>query len=289
MRRVLVAMLLLVAACGEREQLATEKADSLNVLTFDKPPAEAPAAEPPQTALVTPQIAYSYERRYRSPANGVVALQAGHIAACTKLGAGNCHLLSQRLSSGESASELALSVVATKAQTLLRTLDSQVESADGDVVASATEAEDLSTQIVDVEARLRAKRALADRLLAIIRSRSGSIKDLVAAEQAFAEAQADLEASQAELALMRTRVARSTITLTYAAPATASASFNDTLRPAFDQAGAWLGESLAALVRFAILALPWLLLIGLPLRWWWQRRRGLKAAGDKPPHGAPAA
>lgn len=288
MRRVLMAMVLLVGACAERPERATDDAVPSSIMA-EMAPAEAPASEPPQAAVVTPQIAYSYERRYRAPTNGIAALQAGHVAACARLGAGNCHVLSQRLSSGDLASELVLSVVASKAQALLGTLDRQVEAGDGEVLASATEAEDLSAQIVDVEARLRAKRALADRLLAIIRSRSGSIKDLVAAEQAFAEAQADLEAAQAELALMRKRVARSTVTLSYAAPASARGSFNDTLRPAFDQAGALLGESLAALFSFAIIALPWLLLIGLPLGWWWRRRRARKAAGDKPPHGAPAA
>jgi glycine cleavage system regulatory protein len=286
MRLVLFWALLLVAACGEREQAAE---DAIPVYNIEAASAEPAADSPSQSPLVAPQIAYSYERRYRSPSNGIAALQAGHIAECRQLGAGACHVLEQRLTDGDSASALKLSVEATKAQTLLGTLDRQVEAKDGEVVARFTEAEDLSTQIVDVEARLRAKQALADRLLAIIRSRSGSIKDLVAAEQAFAEAQADLEAAQAELALMRGRVARSTITLMYFAPATARASFNDTLRPAFDQAGALLGESLAALLRFVILALPWALVIGLPLRWWWRRRRARKAASDKPPQGAASA
>jgi hypothetical protein len=285
MRARAVFVALLVAGCSEGggDGPAFEKAEggasALAVM-------EAPAAE--TSDLAAPQIAYRYTRRYRTPVDGIAALQARHMALCEQAGPGVCHVLLQRVSEAEAGqdSELGLSVTADRARAMLDALDKAVAGTGGNVVARTTEAEDLGTQIVDTEARLRAKQALADRLLAIIQTRTGSVKDLVAAEQAYAEAQGDLESARAQLALLRKQVARSVITLSYAAPAGVQGSFNDTLRPAFDQAGALLGESLAALVRFTTVAVPWALVIGLPLRWWWRRRGARKAASDKPPQGA---
>jgi hypothetical protein len=289
MRALALIAVLLVAGCskvGGGGGPASERAES-------GPAAVAVMAAPAPGAsdVAVPQIAYRYARRYRTPVDGIAALQARHMALCEQAGRGVCHVLLQRVSEAEAGqdSELILSVTASRARAVLNALDKAVAGTGGDVVASTTEAEDLGTRIVDTEARLRAKQALADRLLAIIKTRGGGIKDLVAAEQAYAEAQGDLDASRAQLALLRRQVARSVVTLRYAAPAGVEGSFNDTLRPAFDEAGTLLGQSLAALVRFLIITGPWALLIGLPLGWWWRRRRARKAAGDKPPQaGNPA-
>ncbi len=284
MRPLVMLSALLLVSCGEKGMVSTANESA------DGAPMEAlmvkEEAAPEQADAAAPQIAYRYSRRYRTSADGIPALQARHVALCEQAGKGTCHVLSQRIAEAATRqdSELTLSVTASKARALLIGLDKAVEGNGGDVVASGTEAEDLGTRIVDVEARLRAKQALVDRLLVIIRTRTGSIKDVVAAEQAFAEAQGDLEAAQAELSLMRRQVARSTVTLNYAAPAGARSSFNETLRPAFDEAGTLLGESLASLVRFLIVSLPWLVVIGLPLSWLWRRRQTRKAASDMPPH-----
>ena len=289
MRRfVLLAAVLLVgcSAKGDSGVAADMAAPAMEVAAIKD---EAPPAD--VADLAAPQIAYSYSRRYRTPVDGISALQARHVALCAQAGKGVCHVLSQRIAEADAGqdSTLTLSVTAGKAQGLLASLDKAVAGNGGEVVASGTEAEDLGTRIVDTEARLRAKQALVDRLLVIIRTRAGSIKDVVAAEQAFAEAQGDLESAQAELALMRRQVARSTITLSYAAPAGVRSSFNESLRPAFDEAGALLGASLAALLRFLIVGVPWLLVIGLPVGLLWRRRRARKAASDKPPHDTTAA
>jgi Domain of unknown function (DUF4349) len=286
MRALVILSALLLVSCGEKGMVSASN-ESAGAAPVEALMVKEEAA-PGQADAAAPQIAYRYSRRYRTPTDGIAALQDRHVALCEQAGKGACHVLSQRIAEAATGqdSELTLSVTASKAGTLLLGLDKAVEGNGGDVVASGTEAEDLGTRIVDVEARLRAKQALVDRLLVIIRSRTGGIKDVVAAEQAFAEAQGDLEAAQAELSLMRRQVARSTITLNYAAPAGARSSFNETLRPTFDEAGTLLGESLASLVRAVIVSMPWLIGIGLPVRWWWRRRQTRKAASDMPPHDA---
>lgn len=283
MRVLALLAALVLVGCGAKEDSGVTADVAMPAMEVAQLKEEAPA---PAADLAAPQIAYSYTRRYRTPVDGIPALQSRHIALCEQAGKAVCHILSQRVSEADAGqdSQLELSVTAEKARALLASLDKAVAGGGGDVVASGIEAQDLGTRIVDTEARLRAKQALVDRLLVIIRSRTGSIKDVVAAEQAFAEAQGDLESAQAELALMRRQVARSTITLTYAAPAGVRSSFNETLRPAFDDAGTLLGESLATLLRFLIVGLPWLVIIGLPAGLLWRRRQARKAASDKPPH-----
>jgi glycine cleavage system regulatory protein len=287
MRHLAISLSLLLAGCSEPALLS-------GVVKKEVAPAEFfPAADAvaEDAAAAEPQIAYRYTRSYRAETDGITDLQARHIAACEALGTTGCQIIEQRLADSREgqASVLLLSVNAKRARALLADLDKLVEASGGQISERAINAENLGTRIVDTEARLRAKQALADRLLAIIRNRSGSIKDVVAAEQAFAEAQGDLESARAELALMRRQVARSEISLSYRAPAGIWNAFNQALRPALDESGMLFSVSLAMLLRFVVAVVPWLLALGLPLWLLLRRRRARKAASDKPPHDTSAA
>jgi Domain of unknown function (DUF4349) len=188
MRALFMLSALLLASCGEKGMVSASNESA------DAAPVEAlmvkEEAAPGQADAAAPQIAYRYSRRYRTPTDGIAALQDRHVALCEQAGKGACHVLSQRIAEAATGqdSELMLSVTASKARTLLLGLDKAVEGNGGDVVASGTEAEDLGTRIVDVEARLRAKQALVDRLLVIIRSRTGGIKDGSSASRAEPDA-----------------------------------------------------------------------------------------------------
>jgi hypothetical protein len=277
MRHAVILCAALLAGCADRG------ADNGSVAEVAEIPGSANAKAPDTPA---PQIAYRYDRLYRAEADGIAALQDRHIALCDRAGPAACRIESQKTADADTGqnSSLILSVAAGRARLLLAQLDQQVIANGGTVQASGAEADDLATRIVDVEARLRAKQALVDRLLAIIRTRNGSIKDVVAAEHAFADAQGDLESAQGELALMRRKVARSTITLTYVAPAGLRTSLNQTVLPAVDEASSLLGASVAVLLRLAIIGLPWLLVLGVPL-WLWRRRR---VASGNPSHDSGA-
>jgi hypothetical protein len=287
---------LLLTACGKTENMAksrTEIAPEMAALAAEISPemAESLAVnERAEPGVGAPQIAYRYARTYRVAPADIAALQGKQIALCDRLGAGNCHVVRQRLAitDGSNDSALVLAVASGKARPLLVALDSAITKGGGDVTAQSTDADNLSGQIVDTEARIRAKQALADRLLTIIRSRAGPIKDVVAAEQAFAEAQGELESARAELALMRRQVAMSVVTLAYDAPAGVGASFGDALGPAWDESAALFGSSLALLLRLLIIVLPWLAVAGglLLARRRWQ---AFRLASDKAPHDTTAS
>ncbi|MEH3041404.1 MAG: DUF4349 domain-containing protein [Sphingomonas paucimobilis] len=148
--------------------------------------------------------------------------------------------------------------------------------------AGRVEAEDVTRQVIDTDAEVRAKQALAERLLTIIRSGNGKVGELVEAERAYAATNEELEAAKGRQAELAQRVAMSRLSIQYA--------FNDTpggtspILASVATVGDTLSTSVAALVTFVAAALPWaivgaLLLFGLRRvarrrgwRWPWRRR-----------------
>lgn len=266
MRRISLALMLLLAGCGEKSaEVAGEASD---------------AAQPKAgQAAVASQIAYRYSRTYRI-ADGVVAqLQDQHIALCEQLGPTRCHLLGQEQDSddGGAAATLALAVAAGEARPLLTRIDGAADRAGAEVGTRGATAENLTRAIIDTEARIRAKEALTRRLLTLLETRKGGIADAVAAEKAFAEAQADLEAAQAQLAAMRGQVAMSRIDIAYQAPPGVVRTLRTSLLPALGEATGLLATSIGVLLRLLIVLGPWLGLVALIV---WLRGRARRPVED---------
>lgn len=127
----------------------------------------------------------------------------------------------------------------------------------GEVHDTELSAQDVTTQAVDLRARIAAAQASVDRLTELM-AQAGSVSELLEAEQSLSERQAQLESYQQELALLEGQIAMSslTITLTTEPPVTAPdpAGFQDGL------VAGWNG--LVAAVSGAVVALgfllPWL-------------------------------
>ncbi len=86
-------------------------------------------------------------------------------------------------------------------------------SALGEVTASTINRQDVTEQVVDLEARIEASQASVDRLTELM-SQATSVADLLAAESALAERQATLESYQAQLESLESMVALSSLTVT---------------------------------------------------------------------------
>ena len=162
-----------------------------------------------------------------------------------------------------------------------RHLEAQADEAGGRIIAeNVTNAEDLTRQIVDTEARLRAQTALRDRLQELLRSRPGRLADLLEVERELARVQGELDATQSNLAVMRTRVAMSELTLSYrSAPRPVGSDTFEPLRNAFANfLGIIVGgfaaiiTIIAGLIPFAVVVVP---LVWLALRWRQTPRRAL--------------
>lgn len=267
--------LALLAGCAKPQDMRRGKAEKLN--TFD-------VAEP-AAAAQGPRIAYSFEVSYALDGGSIAAIEARHAALCDALGRARCRVASSSVSDGSedegnASGEARLIVDARLADAFGKRLDAVVTAAGGRITNRGSSGEDVTKQVINVDARIAAKQALADRLVALIRTGNGGVGDLVGAEKAYADAQGELDAARGEQAALAERVAMSDITLHYV-----SRGAGSVLAPvarALHGAGASFGWSVAGLVTFLVVTAPWLVLLsgavwvlrrfGWRPRWPWRRR-----------------
>lgn len=156
----------------------------------------------------------------------------------------------------------------TDAMTALGTL--------GEVTSSQVDRRDVTTEAVDLRARVSALEASVDRLTTLI-SDADSTADLLAAEEALSSRQAELESYQQQLTQLENQVGMSSLTVSLTTPAPAvtpdPAGFGDGV------AAGWNGL-LVALNAFVVAVgflLPWLGLIAVAILIVWLLRRGRRS------------
>ena len=284
----------LLAGCGQggdADQASTEVAvmdvqeEAAPAARAAGAPGQAPAPETEAIAPALPRIAYVYRYNFRLPGAELARVQDAHLAICDRLGPARCRVLDMKREAGEAeyaSGSLKLQVAAADARRVGAALGEPVVKAGGTLADSGIAAEDLSKQMIDTGARIRAKEQVILRLTEILRTRTGTVEQLVAAEKAISEAQEELDAARAWLAEMRVRVATSTVEIGYQSGSPAGGGFWNPVRDAFGSAAGMLGMSLAALVLAVVTLGPWALLIAAivlalrsrRLRRWWRRVRG---------------
>lgn len=154
---------------------------------------------------------------------------------------------------------------------------------DGTVLDSSISREDVTSTAIDLRAHVDATRASVDRLTELM-AQSGSVADLLTAESALSERQAQLEGYEQELKSLDEQVAMSTITVrlterTGTTPAD-PAGFTDGLLAGWNG----LVAALNALVIALGLLLPWLAIAGVVVLVIWlirRRRRRARLAIDE--------
>ncbi|MGE0594729.1 MAG: DUF4349 domain-containing protein [Hyphomonadaceae bacterium] len=237
-------------------------------------------------------LAYAYQMGLEIPSERLAGVMDAHVRSCQEAGPRLCQLISSSRS-GDPESYLSGYVSLRGEPAWLRNfmngVVSDTDEAGGRVQSQTTQTEDLTRQIVDTEARLRAARTLRDRLQTILANRPGRVADLLEVERELARVQAEIDATESSLAVMRTRVSMSELNVNYqSAPRAVGA---DTLRPLREAFANFLGiivigfaaiiTIVAGLIPFAIVAAP---LIWLALRW--RKRRGGRFFG-RPRESAP--
>lgn len=151
---------------------------------------------------------------------------------------------------------------------------------EGEVLRSSIGRQDVTSTAVDLRARVAAARASVERLTELM-SKSGSVGDLIAAEAALSDRQAQLESYEQQLKMLDEQVALSTIevSLTERTSATPAdpAGFSDGLL------AGWNGliVSLNAVVIAFGFLLPWLGIaaVALLIVWLVIRRRRARTRG----------
>jgi hypothetical protein len=305
-----IALCLLLGACHKAADVETDVAPAATDVAAPAPPGPqstpvkanlphaqgASAAKPtePAPAPQTPQLAYSYTYAVEAPADRLRDLEARTRNACLAAGVQACQLTSETVNAqahDTATAELKFRATPAWLSDFGDRLAKDAASANGKLVSSQTSTEDLTRQVIDTDAAVRAKTALRDRLQQLLETRPGKLDDLVALEQQVAAAQQDLDATTSELAAMRDRIAMSDVDISYDSvggfgPRSAWSPLGMALG---GLAGAFAG-SLAALIVVVTWISPWLaaLLAGL----WLARRlklftRAAAPAGETAPVKGP--
>ena len=309
MRKTLIAvgLVLALAACSQKEAAmsAPEAASAVDAMQAegvnqralaitqaDAPTdpgaaggAKAPARAPDNPSAGVPLLAFVYGATLETPAKGVRPLMAQHEAACRAAGPAVCQVLGSSVNATDDEN-LVFGTIQIRAQprwleTFRVGLDGQARAAGGRLKGTTVESEDLTRQIVDTDARLRAQKTLRERLQQLLRSRPGKLSDLLETERELARVQGEIDSAESELAVMKQRVATSLLNLQYQSKA--NAVTGGTFAPVADALTEFAGivmMGFAFIVRLIAVLIPVGTVVG-PLVWLvlrWRRKRAAKKA-----------
>lgn len=245
------------------------------------------AGMPAEVVLTAPRVAYVYRFGLELPVDQAPGLMTRHEQACATAGPAVCQVIgSETTRVGQDELSARLEIRATPAFIIRfrQGLATDADDAGGRVAQAVTESEDLTRSLSDTEARLSAQTTLRDRLQGLLATRSGSLEDLLKVETELARVQGQIDAEQAALTEMRTRVAMSRLTVEYRAAGQLAP--DSAFRPVANAVQGSLGAMMATLaVLITILAA--LIPIGLiagPIAWFMlRRRRAAKPASPPEP------
>ena len=251
-----IAMVLALCGCSQSDE-ASSSPEMATTEVATEAPADAAAAParagvaPANIPVSVPKIAYVYEYGFRVPADTIPELQRKHADLCEKQGPQQCRILDMRQSGGEgdyASGSLALAVAAPRARAFGGELARLAGEAGGEEISSAISGEDLSKQIVDTQARLRARTVLRDRLMEVLASRKGTVAELVEAERGVAQVNEEIDQAQSWLAEMQGRVDLSRVNISYESGIRSGGGFLEPIRVAIGSIGTILGTVIAAII-----------------------------------------
>jgi hypothetical protein len=216
------------------------------------------AADP--IAVAVPRVAYKYSYTFSLPGVAIPAAQRAHVALCDKLGPARCQVLGMESKSADNeaaSGALKLRVDSSIARRFGDALQGAVGRAGGHADSRSIEAEDVSKEMVDTEARLKQRALLVARLTEVLRTHSGKVGELVEAERSVAAAQEEIDQARGWLSELQARVAMSTIDVNYAAIAPQPVPVGNTIGDSIAGSAASVLATFGALLRMAIFLAPW--------------------------------
>ena len=288
---LVLAMATSLAGCHQAADMSDA---AVKVSVLRPPPADsaAPAATAMPTGVTAAQLAYAFAYTLSLPAAQIETTLGRDQQACAAAGPTVCQLVGSTLSrQGGSIADGHLDLRATPAwiAAFRNGMAGEAKAAGGRVEAASVQSEDLSRSIVDTEAAIRAKTTLRDRIEKLLAERPGKLSDVMDAEKELASVQGDLDATHSELAVMRTRVETSTLSIDYHAIGVAAP--DGVLSPLRAAANGFLGNMVivfAGLVNLLSILLP-LALVAAPVAWLvWRFQRKPKKFITAPAEATPS-
>lgn len=232
----------------------------------------------------TPMLAYTYSYQLQANADRARALMQRHQQACAAAGPALCQVVSaneQKNEDDQFIGALELRAAPVWLDRFRAGLDRDASAAGGRVIGATVQSEDLTRAIVDSDAALRARTTLRGRLENLLATRQGSLSDLLEVERELARVQGEIDATQSELAVMRTRVATSRVSLNYASrPIITNPGAFRPLGQALNDSAEMFYASLGVMVRIVVTLSPWAITLALVL---WLLRKRLPKIGRRRP------
>lgn len=225
---------------------------------------QSPVATPLPAAL--PKLAYVYGLAFELPSADIGKLMRRHADLCEQQGTASCRIVGMDLSGDaereDASGKLHLAVAAPHARALSALLEKEADGLGAEQTATTIGSEEVSKTIVDTEARIRAREDLRDRLVEVLRTSKGSVRDLVEAERQVAAVNEEIDQARSWLVETKSRVTFSRMDIDYRSHAGVGSGFLAPITAAFGSLGSVLGFVIAALLLLAavlgpIAALVW--------------------------------
>ncbi|NOT64376.1 MAG: DUF4349 domain-containing protein [Acidobacteria bacterium] len=175
-----------------------------------------------------------------------------------------------------------LRVPAANFNTVIELLRSQLgDKAGGKILQDKISGQDVTEEFLDLEARIKTKKALEDQFLVIMRS-AHKVEDALEVQRQIAEVRGEIEQMEGRRRFLENQAALSTITMALHTPApvrlaSSPKGFWFQVRQAFANGVDNALGIVLGVIQFVLLMIPILVLIVLPVAavfWWLKKRLG---------------
>lgn len=265
-------MLLLVTGCGGSHRQESSPFNGPAAATQTP----APDSPPPADVATKPDIVTTGS--VRMTVDDPIAAADQFVSATTKAG-GRVESRNDQSGSGKPSVDMTLRIPSDKVDTVLADIDKL-----GVVEAKTINYDDVTSQRVDLDARIKALQTSVNRLLDLM-SKATNTTDLLAAESSLTERQAELDSLQAQRSALGDQISYATITVDLASePSVTRGGFLGAVQQGW-RALVAVASGLVQLVGFLLPFSPLLLIVGGGLFWAVRRsqRRPVPAATAAPP------
>ena len=183
---IALGLALFAAGCQPKRALYQDKAEKVVILPSAPGASPAPGdtsvsagnspvAAEPAAAPLAPQgsvlLAYSYQYDIQAPPARIEPLLRRHERTCASAGPALCQMLGEDVNQAgrdDASAHLQIRAEPHWLERFRASLEKDARDAGGRLASSSVQTEDLTRSIVDTDAALRTKRALRDRLEALL-------------------------------------------------------------------------------------------------------------------------
>ncbi len=248
-----------VEAAADYESAAIEAEEAADAVGRSINEGNSPIPDLGNVEISLPKLAYVYDFSWALPGDEIGKLQRRHADLCDQQGPASCQIMGMSKwgeNGDEVTGELQLAVATRHARAFGALLEKEATELGAEQVSANIQAEEMSKAIVDTEARLTARTALRDRLQEVLRTRKGTVAELVEAERSVARVNEEIDQARSWLKEMQGRVAYSRVNVRYETGTVVTNDFMAPIQGVIGSLGSILGFIVAGLILLAAILLP---------------------------------